>query len=231
MVEFAEQLRVWTEEIVALLGYPGITVMMLFENIFPPIPAEVVMPFSGFLVVRGEFNMLAVIIAGTIGSVLGALVLYGFGRWARERVVRKVVRRYGRFLQVSEADLDRSLATFNRYGDAVVLFGRVIPLFRTFVSIPAGICKMPLPRFIVFTVLGSSLWNAGLTYIGVALGENWGEMLMFLDRYKVVTNVVVALVAVLLVARFVANYFRVAEEGRRTTDDRRPPTANDRHAG
>ena len=231
MVEFIEQLRVWTEQVIALLGYPGITLMMLVENIFPPIPSEVVMPFSGFLVASGEFSLLGVIIAGTVGSVLGALVLYCFGAWANERVVRSVVRRYGRFLQVSEADLDRSLATFDRYGDAVVLFGRVIPLVRSLVSIPAGICKMPLPRFIVFTAIGSAFWSAALAYAGVVLGENWDDVIMFLDRYESVTNVVVTIVVVLLVVRFVMNYFRAAGEGRPTTDDGRPPTANDGHAG
>lgn len=208
MVGLIEQLRVWTEQVIALLGYPGISLMMLLENVFPPIPSEVIMPFSGFLVASGEFSFVGVVAAGTVGSVLGALVLYYVGYWANEPVIRGLVRRWGHWLQVSEADLDRSLSLFDRYGSAVVLIGRVIPLVRSLVSIPAGICKMPLPRFILLTTIGSALWSAALAYAGVLLGENWSDVIGFLERYESVVNVVFGVIIVLVVARFVLNRLR-----------------------
>ncbi len=178
MIELVEQLRVWVEQVIFLFGYPGITLLMLLENVIPPIPSEVVLPFAGFLVVSGKFNYWGVVVSATLGSVLGALVLYGLGRTVDERRLRGLVRRYGWLLQLTEADLDRSLVAFDRYGGALVLFGRVLPLIRSLVSIPAGLYRMKLGPFLFLTALGSAVWSGLLAYAGVLLGARWSEILV-----------------------------------------------------
>lgn len=195
MAEILDQIRIIIEQIVSTLGYPGITFVMFAENIFPPIPSELVMPFAGFLVVDGNFSLVGSIVAGTLGSVIGAIVLYYIGVWADERVIRSFLRRYGRYLTVSESELDRVLDLFGRYGSAIVFFGRLIPIIRSLISLPAGMKRMPLPRFLIFTTLGSSIWTTVLTVSGYFLGENWGDILGYVDKYQKVTLVVLACVA------------------------------------
>lgn len=212
MVEVLERMRLWIEAAVAFLGYPGIVLVMALENIFPPIPSELVMPFAGFLVADGQYSFVGVVVAGTLGSVLGALVLYYFGRWSDERLVRRFVRRYGRFLGVSEKDLDTALGYFARYGEAIVFFGRLIPLVRSLISIPAGMQRMPLRTFLAYTVLGTTLWCAALGYAGLLLGENWAAVLGFIKQYQ---RVVLGALAVAL-ALFV--YSRVRAVRRRPSE-------------
>jgi len=199
MVDFVEQIRVWTEQVILWLGYPGIALLMLAENLFPPIPSEVIMPFAGFLAADGRFNLVGVTLAGATGSVLGALALYYVGRWADEALLRNVVRRYGWLLQLSENDLERALRGFDRYGEAIVLVGRVITLVRSLVSIPAGMRRMPLPRFLLLTALGSLVWSGLLAYVGMKLGERWADILTYLGRYEqLIQGVLVVLVIVWL---------------------------------
>ena len=156
MAAVLESLRQWIEQIILTLGYPGIALMMLVENLFPPIPSEFVMPFAGFLAAGGQMSFLWVVVAGTLGSVVGAVVLYYFGLWAGEPVVRTLVRRYGRWWLLSEADLDRTIQFFERRGELVVFFARVVPLFRSLISLPAGMSRMPIGKFLLFTTLGSA---------------------------------------------------------------------------
>lgn len=195
MAELLDQIRVLIEQVVTHLGYPGIALVMFIENIFTPIPSEVVMPFAGFRVAAGQYSFWSILIAGTFGSVLGALVIYYIGVWADERVIRACVRRYGRFLFVSEDDLDRSLRVFDRYGDSIILFGRLVPMVRSLVSLPAGMNRMPLGRFLFFTTLGTSLWTGLLAYVGMALGENWESLLGYVKQYEQVTLITLAALA------------------------------------
>lgn len=204
MSQLLEQVGELIHALILQLGYPGIAVIMLVENLFPPIPSEMVMPFAGFLVGRGEMSFVGVWIAGIVGSVLGALVLYYVGMWASNLVVRRFLRRYGNWIGISEADYDRALRFFERYGDAVVFFGRFIPLVRSLISIPAGAHHMPLPRFLLFTALGSAVWSGVLNYAGVVLGENWEQILTFIDHYQTLTIVVIAVVFILLVVGWMA---------------------------
>jgi membrane protein DedA with SNARE-associated domain len=206
MAEVMEQVRLWIEQIILLLGYPGIALVMLVENIFPPIPSELVMPFAGFLTVDGRLNLPLAIVAGTSGSVLGAVVLYYIGRWADEPIVRRFLRRYGRWIMVSEADLDRVLGTFDRYGQPIVFFGRLIPIIRSLISVPAGMHRMPVGRFLLFTLLGSLIWTSLLTYAGVLLGENWPRILDFTKQYERLTLfIVLAAVVIFLAIRLYRN--------------------------
>jgi membrane protein DedA with SNARE-associated domain len=187
-----EQLSIIIDHIIMALGLPGITLVMFAENLFPPIPSELVMPFAGFVVGQGKADFLAVWAAGTLGSVVGAVVLYYIGRWANEPIVRRFVRLFGRWFLLSEADLDRALQAFARHGEAIVFFGRLIPIVRSLISLPAGMQRMPMGRFLFFTTLGASIWTAVLTVVGVVLGANWEQVLDIARRYEQATVLVLA---------------------------------------
>lgn len=191
------QIATWValiiETIVLTLGYPGIALVMLIENLFPPIPSELVMPFAGFLAAQGKMDFTLVIISGTIGAVLGAIALYYIGMWADETIIRRFVRRWGKWFTISETELNIALTFFMRRGEAVVFFGRLIPLIRSLISIPAGMRRMNFGRFLLFTSIGTSLWNLALTLAGSVLGANWKHVLSFLGTYQNVTVMVLGL--------------------------------------
>ena len=159
----------WVQQIMQDFGYLGLFLLLLIENLFPPIPSEVILPLAGFLVGRGEFVFVGALVASTAGALVGALILYALGRWGG----RTLVLRYGRFLRVTDKDLDRADGWFDRYGNWIVLLARLIPGIRSIISIPAGTLKMPLLQFTVLTTIGSALWNTLLIGLGVFLGRNW----------------------------------------------------------
>lgn len=170
-------------------GYLGIALLMLAENLFPPIPSEAILPLTGFLVGRGDLAFLPALAVATSGSLLGAFALYALGRWGG----RGLILRHGKLLRVTEAELDRADEWFVRYGDWVVLFGRMVPFVRSVVSIPAGLSRMPVLRFAVLTAVGSGAWNALLIGAGWTLGENWARVS---DAVSSVSNVLLVAVAV-----------------------------------
>lgn len=184
-------------DVIEALGYVGLALLLVAENLFPPIPSEVVLPLAGFLVGRGDLNLWGAMVAATFGSVVGAVVLYGLGRWGG----RRLVLRYGKWLRVDEEALGRAEGWFKRYGDWIVLVARVVPLARSIVSIPAGTARMPLPRFLVLTTIGSAAWNGILIGAGVALGANWQVVENWVGSYSNVVLVAgasaVALVLIL----------------------------------
>jgi membrane protein DedA with SNARE-associated domain len=189
----------WVFSIVDRLGAMGVGLLILLENVIPPIPSEVVLPLAGFRARTGGLNVVAVWPAATAGSLLGALLLYGLGAWlGYDRLHRLAGHRW--FVFVSRNDLERGERVFERHGGKVVLFGRCVPFVRSVVSIPAGISRMPLPRFVVLTVIGSGVWNAVFIGLGWVLGENWGRVQGFLGP---ASYVVLALLAVGLVALMV----------------------------
>ena len=192
MGELASKLAELIQNVIASLGYIGIVLVMALENVFPPIPSELVMPLAGFMAHSGTFSLWGVIIAGMVGSVLGALILYYFGAWANETIIRRFVRRWGRYALTSEADLDLALSYFNRYGEAVIFFGRLIPIVRSLISIPAGMSRMPMPKFLFYTVLGTTIWSAILSYAGWFLNENYTLVATYVEQYQ---SMVIALVA------------------------------------
>lgn len=179
-----EQIGVWVESLIAAIGYPGIVLAMALENIFPPIPSEAVLPFAGALSAKGEMDFWGAVAAGTAGSLIGAVVLYAIGYFAREAGVRRIVEAYGKYVFVSEKDLDRAAAWFERYGEAIIFFGRLIPLIRSIVSVPAGYTRMNIVRFLVYTTLGTTVWNLILTYAGRVLGENWADISEMMAPYE-----------------------------------------------
>ena len=195
----------WVLDVVSTLGYLGLALLLLAENLFPPIPSEVVLPLAGFLVGRGDLNFWGALVAATLGSVLGALALYSLGRWGG----RRLVLRYGSWLRVDEKSLDRAEGWFRHYGDVLVLFARVVPLARSIVSIPAGTAKMPLLRFVVLTSVGSAAWNALLIGAGVILGANWEIVQNWIGSYS---NVVLVLAAVGAASYLLFRHFRRSED-------------------
>lgn len=197
------------QNIIETLGYIGIILVMAAENIFPPIPSELVMPLAGFMAREGTFNIWGVVLAGMLGSVIGALALYYFGAWANETVIRRFLRRWGRYALISERDLDVSLSYFSRYGEVVIFFGRLIPLVRSLISIPAGMERMPLPKFLFFTVLGTTLWSGFLAGMGWVLQANWELVLAYIDQYqRVVLGLIALAVVIFLYFRLVAPRLR-----------------------
>lgn len=194
--EILDLMRVWIEQIILALGYPGIALMMLAENLFPPIPSELVMPFAGFLAARGQLNLAGVLIAGSLGSLTGAWALYAAGGWLGERAVRPLLRSYGRWLLLSEADLDRALRVFAQHGRLAVFVGRLMPLIRSLISLPAGLNGMRLRLFLPLTLAGTLLWNSLMAGAGYLLGARWDELLVFTKQYERGVLVVLAALAV-----------------------------------
>ncbi len=177
----------WVEQVVQSFGLWGVAALMVLENLFPPIPSELVLPLTGFFASRGDLpGFVPALVAATVGSLLGAFVLYGLGR----RGGRPLVLRYGGVLRVKEADLDRADGWFDRYGVALVFFGRMVPGVRSVVSVPAGVSEMPLGRFLALTAAGSAVWNAVLIEAGWYLGENWQRVSAVVGS---VSNVILAL--------------------------------------
>ena len=183
----------WIADLIEAFGALGVAFLMALENLFPPIPSELILPFVGFLVGRGEIGFLPALIASTAGSLSGALILYALGRWGG----RNLILRYGRYLRVKEADLDRAEGWFDKYDEWVVLFGRMVPGVRSVVSIPAGMLRTPFLRFVLLTTAGSAAWNTLLLGAGWYLGENWQQIEGFVGS---LSNFVLVLVALALVA-------------------------------
>ena len=183
----------WVANLIDAFGALGVALLMALENLFPPIPSELILPFAGFLVGRGELGFLPALVASTVGSLSGALILYGLGRWGG----RNLILRYGRYLRVKEADLDRAEGWFDKYDEWVVLFGRMVPGVRSVVSIPAGMLRTPFLQFVLLTTAGSAAWNALLLGAGWYLGENWQQIAGVVGS---VSNFVLVFFAVALVA-------------------------------
>jgi len=155
------------------IGYGAILFAMFLENLFPPIPSELIMPLGGFYVHQGQLNFLPVVLAGLIGTVLGALPWYGIGRIVNEERLEQWLKKYGRWLGIRPEELSRSRRWFNKYGISLVFWGRLIPGIRTLISVPAGIELMPLTPFLIWTTAGSLLWTLFLTISGFYLGDGY----------------------------------------------------------
>ena len=195
----------WVVHLMEVLGAPGVGIAILLENLFPPIPSEVVLPLAGFTVSQGALNPVAVFVWSVIGSVAGAYVLYGLGAWLGVERLRRVA---DRMWLVRVSDVDTSLAFFHRYGTTSVLLGRLVPGVRSLISIPAGVKRMNLLTFGLWTALGSAVWNAILIGLGVYLGENWHAVARYVDAYSSVVYVVLLVVLTAVLALFIRRSLR-----------------------
>ena len=186
----------WIIHFISTLGYVGIFLLMTLESALIPIPSEVTMPFSGSLVALGTFNFWLVVLFGTIGNLFGSLLAYWLGWWGEAAVVRSLITKYGKYLLISVDEYDKSERWFANHGELIVLASRVLPVLRTFISLPAGVAKMKLPKFITYTVVGCFVWSIVLTEIGVILGRNLSSLQVYFHKFDIV--IVVACVALVL---------------------------------
>ena len=156
---------------ISALGYGGIVLLMAIESACIPLPSEIIMPFSGYLVSTGELNLWGVAVAGAVGCVLGSLVAYWVGMYGG----RPFIEKYGRYILLSRHDLDIADRWFSKYGEVIVFVSRLLPAIRTFIAFPAGVARMNLTRFVIYTFAGSLPWCLGLAYVGQKLGEQWDK--------------------------------------------------------
>ncbi|MFE4666716.1 DedA family protein [Streptomyces sp. NPDC056716] len=195
----------WITDLMDTLGAPGAGLAVALENLFPPLPSEVILPLAGFAASTGQMSLYGALLWTTAGSVAGALALYGVGALlGRDRTVALA----GRLPLVKVSDIERTEAWFDRHGTKAVFFGRMIPVFRSLISVPAGVGRMPLPVFLGLTALGSAIWNTVFVLAGYLLGENWSEVTTVVSAY----SKVVLAVAALTVAAFAA--LRLLRPGR-----------------
>jgi membrane protein DedA with SNARE-associated domain len=170
-------------------GYLGIVILMGIESACIPLPSEIIMPFSGYLVFRGDFELFRVGLAGAFGCVVGSVPAYYLGLYGG----RPLVERYGKYVLISHRDLDTADRWFDRYGDWAIFFSRLLPVVRTFISFPAGVARMNFCRFVAYTFIGSFPWCLGLAYVGMKLGENWDTLGVYFHRFDIVIGIVIAL--------------------------------------
>lgn len=163
----------WVQELIFNVGYVGLGLLSFLENIFPPIPSEVIMPLGGFLVAQGRLSFVGVVLAGTLGTLLGALVLYALGRLFSQELLEQWATRYGRWLLLDAEDIAEAFGWFDRHGHKAIFVGRLVPAVRSLISIPAGSARMKLGPFLAYTAIGTVIWSSGLAYLGMLLGANY----------------------------------------------------------
>ena len=184
-------------------GYLGVFLMIAIENIFPPIPSEVILLFGGFMTTYTKLNILGMVIASTFGSLIGALALYYIGRvFNKERLKKIISGKIGKVLRLKNSDIDKADHWFDTKGNKTVFFCRFIPIVRSLISLPAGMSKMPMLKFLVYTILGSLIWNLVLIVIGSIVGENWVSILNIFDTYSHLVVIVLAVVCITTVCFF-----------------------------
>lgn len=187
MTEFILNLIAWG-------GYVGIFILMTLENVFPPLPSEVIMGFGGMAVARGDMDMTPLLIVATTGTTLGNVFWYGVGRWIGIARIRPFVERHGRWLTLTWDDVEKLDRFFRRHGLWVVFFFRFLPTFRTMISLPAGMARMGMPRFLLATFVGSAIWNAVLAYAGLLLGSQFQQLQVYVGPVAIGTSVVAAVI-------------------------------------
>ena len=179
----------WVVRVISSIGYPGIVLLMGIESACIPLPSEIIMPFSGYLIYRGDFELFRVALAGAAGCVIGSLAAYYAGMYGG----RPLIEKYGRYVLISAKDLDIADRWFERYGDWAIFFSRLLPVVRTFISFPAGVTRMNIPRFMVYTFVGSFPWCLGLAFIGMKLGQKWNTLEGYFQRFDMVIGILIAL--------------------------------------
>ncbi len=186
-------------------GYLGVMLLIAIENIFPPIPSEVILTFGGFMTKQpnSSITILGVIISATIGSIVGALVLYYIGKILnKERLSKLVSGNVGKILRVKPKDIESADKWFDNKGNKTVFFCRFIPIVRSLISIPAGMSEMPMPKFLAYTFVGSAIWNTVLVVIGSVVGKNWEKVVEVIDKYSKITLIVLVVLFIVGIVIF-----------------------------
>jgi membrane protein DedA with SNARE-associated domain len=181
------------------IGYWGILFGMILESACIPIPSEVIMPFGGYLVSTGHLNMIGVILIGTLGNIIGSLIAYAIGHWGGKRFIV----RFGKYVFLSKKHLESAEKWFDKRGEITVFVSRILPAIRTFISLPAGIARMSLGKFLAYTAIGSLIWSGILSYVGYILGSNWGNIQNILHPIAYVVVVIVLVILVYLIVKII----------------------------
>lgn len=187
--------------VISTAGYFGVFFLMALESACVPIPSEIIMPFAGFLIWQGEFTFFSAVVWGALGNLAGSILAYYAGYYGG----RAVIEKYGKYILISHHDLSMSDKWFAKYGQGAVFFGRLLPVIRTFISLPAGIARMDIKRFCIFTFLGSLFWSGFLAYIGCIMGENWENIKFYFHKFDILIGVLLIVGAVWWVRRHLKN--------------------------
>jgi len=188
--------------IIETLSYPGIVFLMALESACLPVPSEIVMPFAGFLASGDSgFSIAGITAAGTLGNLLGSILAY----WIGMKAGRTLILKYGRYVLIREKHLNWAENWFSKYGDSAIFFSRLMPIVRTFISLPAGMARMNFPKFVAFTVLGSIPWNFALTYAGYLLKDSWESILDFFHKLDILVVIAIIVVAILFIREYLKN--------------------------
>ncbi|MDF2684407.1 MAG: DedA family protein [Brevibacillus sp.] len=195
-------MQTWITTFMEQFSYIGIFLLMALENVFPPIPSEVILTFGGFMTTYTTLSVPGVIISATMGSVFGAILLYWIGYYLDIEKIETIVERWGHILRLKKEDITRANAWFDKYGYWTIFLCRMVPLVRSLISVPAGMTKMNVWLFLLFTTLGTLIWNVALVMIGSFLGQSWEDILSFMDMYSTVSYVAIGIIVVVFLFVF-----------------------------
>ena len=193
-------LAVWIMSVISSMGYGGIVLLMAIESACIPLPSEIIMPFAGYLVFKGEMGLWIVAFMGALGCVLGSIPAYYVGKTGG----RNLAEKYGRFVLISKKDLQMADDWFKNYGEIIIFIGRLLPAVRTFIALPAGIARMNMSKFIIYTFVGSFIWCWTLAYIGMVFGEQWDTLKVYFHEF----HYVIAGAAVIFIAWYIRRHFQ-----------------------
>lgn len=203
MESFLEAIGTWIINSISTAGYPAVFFLMTVESALIPIPSEITMPFAGFLVGLGKLNFWLVVLVGGLGNLAGSLAAYALGYWGQERFVRRLVKKYGKYLLITQEEVDQAERWFRSHGELIAFGSRLLPVVRTFISLPAGISQMNVIRFSTYTLAGSLIWSAFLTYIGKILGDNWNILEVYFRKF----DILIVAAGIAMVAAYV--YYKI----------------------
>ncbi|MCJ1764674.1 DedA family protein [Mammaliicoccus sciuri] len=193
----------WITSVMEQFGYFGIALLILLENVFPPIPSEVILTFGGFMTTKSDLTVLGVVVASTIGSVGGAVILYWIGRILNVERIERIIEKWGKYLRLTKEDVRKADAWFDKYGPWTVFFCRFIPLIRSLISVPAGMSGMNQWLFLVLTTIGTLIWNLVLVLVGAKVGDNWHQIVNYMDVYSHFMYAVIAIGIIVFVIWFI----------------------------
>ncbi|PAV28256.1 alkaline phosphatase [Virgibacillus profundi] len=193
----------WITQIMEQFGYFGIFLLITLENLFPPIPSEVILTFGGFMTTQSNLGILGVVVVSTAGSVFGAIILYGIGLLLDVNKMERIVEKYGHILRLTKKDIYKADKWFDKYGVWTVFFCRFIPVIRSLISLPAGMSRMNFVTFLLLTILGTLIWNVVLVNLGAAVGGSWETIVGYMEIYSDVAYAVLGLLAIVFVVLYV----------------------------
>ncbi|OGH42454.1 MAG: hypothetical protein A3H79_01805 [Candidatus Levybacteria bacterium RIFCSPLOWO2_02_FULL_36_8b] len=194
-------------------GYFGVFLLMTLESALIPIPSEVTMPFAGYLVTTGKFSFTTVVLIGAFGNLVGSWIGYAVGYFLEETIIVTLIKKYGKFILVSVDEYNHSLKWFNKYGDKIAFYSRILPAVRTFISLPAGLAAMNFWKFSIYTFLGSLIWSAILTYVGVYLGSKWDTIGGYFHKF----DLILAVLLILGILFYINHKLKIVKFGKNNT--------------